>query len=61
MSDLQKEWYATLTPKEKELHALAAVKLKAEFSKEKGDSGSYFPKKSHAFLAWLKIKESQKK
>ena len=57
--DLVNEWMATLSPREKELHAFAAIQLKAEKG-EKGDSGSYFPEKSRAFLAWLKKRKDTK-
>ena len=53
------EWMATLTPREKELHAFAAVQLKAEKG-EKGDSGSYYPEKCRAFLVWLKKRKEAK-
>ena len=59
MEALLNEWRATLTDKEKALHELAAIKLKAEQGEE-GDSGSYFPEKCRAFRAWLKVKEAQK-
>lgn len=54
---LVKEWYATLTPKEKQLHELAAVKLKkvivpSDIPNDK-DNGSYYPEKSRAFVKWL--------
>lgn len=52
-------WRASLTEKEKALHELAAVKLKAENAKE-GDSGSYFPEKCRAFVSWLKKHEAEK-
>ena len=57
--DLVNEWMATLTPREKELHAFAAVQLKAEKG-EKGDSGSYYPEKCRAFLVWLKKRKEAK-
>jgi hypothetical protein len=52
-------WRDTLTPKERELHDLAAVMLKKTFvlpnvQQQAKDNGSYFPEKSHAFRAWLK-------
>jgi hypothetical protein len=52
-------WRASLTPKERELHDLAAVMLKKTFvlpdpKQQATDNGSYFPEKSHAFRAWLK-------
>ena len=55
MEALLNEWRATLTDKEKALHELAAIKLKAEQGEE-GDSGSYFPEKCRAFRSWLKAK-----
>lgn len=57
--DRVKEWQATLTPREKELHAFAAIKLKAE-KNEPGDSGSYYPEKCRAFLTWLKKSQKEK-
>jgi hypothetical protein len=49
------EWQATLSPQERELHALAKVLLKKSFNAEDAtDNGSYFPEKSHAFVAWSK-------
>jgi len=57
--DLLNEWKASLTEKERKLHALAAIKLTAVHSTE-GDSGSYFPEKCRAFRAWLKEKNSKK-
>ena len=54
-----KEWQATLSPREKELHAFAAIKLKAE-KNEPGDSGSYYPEKCRAFLTWLKKSQKEK-
>jgi len=56
--DRVKEWQATLTPREKELHALASIKLKAVHS-DATDSGSYFPEKCRAFRAWLKEQEKK--
>lgn len=56
---LVREWKESLTPREKELHAFAEVQLKAEKG-EKGDSGSYFPEKSRAFLVWLKKRKEAK-
>lgn len=60
-----KEWQTSLTPKEKELHALAKKMLKKSISgiedgDNDGDNGSYFPEKSHAFRAWLAKKQSSK-
>lgn len=56
---LVEKWRATLTPREKALHELAAVELKkklvtAEETKEDIDNGSYYPEKCHAFKAWVK-------
>jgi hypothetical protein len=56
---LVSEWKASLTPRERELHAFAEVQLKGEKG-EKGDSGSYFPEKSRAFLVWLKKRKEAK-
>lgn len=52
-------WLSSLTPKERQLHELAAVMLKKTFvlpdpKQQAADNGSYFPEKSHAFRAWLK-------
>ena len=53
--DLLKQWRSSLTEKEKQLHELAAVKLKKELNLPKdNDSGSYFPERCHAFLKWRK-------
>ena len=57
---LLEEWQASLTPKERELHELAAVKLKKVLvpsdmpAEGDGDNGSYYPEKCHAFKAWKK-------
>jgi hypothetical protein len=57
---LVKEWQASLTPQERELHALAAVKLKKTLKPQDMppesdvDNGSYYADKCHAFRAWLK-------
>jgi len=53
------KWQASLTQKERDLHALAAVKLKKalDFPGD-GDSGSYYPEKSRAFLKWLQTEGS---
>ena len=58
LATLLKEWQATLTPKEKALHELAAVALKKNLRTDANDqdNGSYFPEKSHAFRAWMKAK-----
>lgn len=59
------EWQATLTPRERELHALAAVKLKKTLVPKDMpgdldiDNGSYYADKCHAFKAWLKKKEAK--
>ena len=56
------EWRASLTPRERELHDLAAVKLKkvvkpSDMPGEKDvDNGSYYADKCHAFKAWVKSK-----
>jgi hypothetical protein len=57
--DRLKEWQASLTPKEKALHALASEKLRAE-SRQPGDSGSYYPEKCRAFQTWLKKSQKDK-
>jgi hypothetical protein len=44
------EFYATLTPEEKELHALAIEKL----------GSSYFIQWTHMYTAWSKMKIDQK-
>jgi hypothetical protein len=57
---LVKEWEATLSPKERQLHQLAAVKLKKVIvpsdMKNDKDNGSYYPEKSRAFTTWLAAK-----
>jgi len=56
-ADLLKQWRASLSEKEKQLHELAAVKLKKEMvvnGGKDGDSGSYFPERCHSFLKWRK-------
>lgn len=54
--ELVTKWRLTLTEKERQLHDLAAVKLKKELhaNTDDGDNGSYFPEKCHAFRKWLK-------
>jgi hypothetical protein len=53
--DLLTQWRASLTDKERQLHELAAVKLKKELSAPNdNDSGSYFAERCHAFLKWRK-------
>jgi hypothetical protein len=55
--DLLTQWRSTLTDKERQLHELAAVKLKKELIVNGGkddDSGSYFAERCHAFLKWRK-------
>ena len=56
MDKLVERWRSTLTPREKSLHDMAAVKLKKVLnaSAKDGDQGSYFPERSKAFQAWLK-------
>jgi len=56
-------WKETLSPREKELHELAAVLLKKTLvvSSEDKDNGSYFPEKSHAFTQWWKAQKNPKK
>ncbi len=55
---LVEEWRQSLTPKERALHELAAVKLKKVLvpsdMPEDIDNGSYYAEKCHAFRAWLK-------
>ena len=57
---LLEEWHASLTPRERALHELAAVKLKKVLvpsdagAEGDGDNGSYYPEKCHAFKAWRK-------
>jgi hypothetical protein len=56
--DLLTQWRASLTDKERQLHELAAVKLKKELvvnGGKDGDSGSYFAERCHAFLKWRKL------
>lgn len=58
------EWRSTLSEREKELHALAAVMLKKTFvqpgPEPDKDNGSYFPEKSKAFQAWCKAQHPKK-
>jgi hypothetical protein len=57
-STLLAQWQASLTPQERELHDLAKRLLKKSFqSNDPTDNGSYFPEKSHAFVAWLKAQK----
>ena len=59
--ELVAKWRATLTEKERQLHDLAAVKLKKELTPQGGtvgDNGSYFPEKCHAFRKWLKVAQT---
>jgi hypothetical protein len=58
--ELVAKWRATLTDKERQLHDLAAVKLKKELHSDAndGDNGSYFPEKCHAFRKWFKMTQS---
>jgi hypothetical protein len=57
------EWQASLTPKERQLHELAAVKLKKVLvpsdmpAGQDADNGSYYPEKCHAFKAWKKAND----
>jgi hypothetical protein len=57
--ELLEQWRSTLTDKERQLHELAAVKLKKELvpkdNAKDGDSGSYFAERCHAFLKWRKL------
>jgi hypothetical protein len=50
-------WKATLTEKERQLHELAAVKLKKNIvvkdMHEDKDNGSYYVDTCHAFKKWL--------
>ncbi len=57
--ELVTKWRLTLTEKERQLHDLAAVKLKKELNVvDDGDNGSYFPEKCHAFRKWLKVAQT---
>ena len=53
---LLEKWRSTLTPRERELHDLAAILLKKSLvtNADDKDNGSYFPEKCHAFKKWLK-------
>jgi hypothetical protein len=53
------QWRQTLTPKERQLHDLAAVMLKKTLatSEADNDNGSYFPDRCHAFKQWLKAQK----
>ena len=57
--ELLRQWRETLSEKEKQLHELAALKLKKVLvpknSEKDTDSGSYFPEWCHAFLKWRKL------
>jgi hypothetical protein len=59
-TELLKLWRATLSEKERQLHDLAAVKLKKDLhsTASDGDNGSYFPEKCHAFRKWLKATQT---
>lgn len=50
-------WKATLSEKERQLHELAAIKLKktlvARDMPDDKDNGSYYVEKCHAFKKWL--------
>ena len=56
--ELLRQWRDTLSEKEKQLHELAALKLKKVLVpkniEKDTDSGSYFPERCHAFLKWRK-------
>lgn len=58
-------WKATLSEKERQLHELAAVKLKknlvAKDMPEDKDNGSYYVEKCHAFKKWLAKQSSEVK
>jgi hypothetical protein len=59
---LLEEWKETLTPQERELHALAAVMLKKTLvpnDMSDKDNGSYYEEKCHAFKNWLKSKANK--
>ncbi len=64
---LVKEWQASLTQRERELHALAAVKLKKTLNpkdmppEKDDDNGSYYADKCHAFRAWVKVNKKDGK
>lgn len=52
---LVETWQASLTPKERELHELAAKMLKKTIQVDlEKDNGSYYVEKCHGFRAWLK-------
>ena len=59
-AELVAKWQATLTPKEKQLHEMAAVMLKKTVKcsdmppDQDKDNGSYYADKCHAFQAWKK-------
>ncbi len=60
---LVEEWKETLSPQERELHALASVMLKKTIVPKDmvedldKDNGSYYVEKCHAFKAWIKAKK----
>ncbi len=55
------QWFATLTPKEQQLHQLAAVMLKKSLQTDQADNdnGSYFADRCHAFKRWVKTQKQQ--
>jgi hypothetical protein len=55
------QWFATLTPKERQLHELAAVMLKKSLQTDQADNdnGSYFADRCHAFKQWAKQQTQQ--
>ncbi len=62
-AELIEQWRTTLTEKERQLHDLAAVKLKKTLKPkdmpEDIDNGSYYVEKCHAFQKWLAAKNKQ--
>jgi hypothetical protein len=55
------QWFATLTPKERQLHQLAAVMLKKSLQTDQADNdnGSYFADRCHAFKQWAKQQQTK--
>ena len=59
MDKLLEQWRATLSEKEKRLHALAAVELKKVLKVgDDGDQGSYFPEYCRAFQEFKKAQSN---
>jgi hypothetical protein len=58
---LLEEWRATLTEREKRLHALAEIELKKVLNVgDDGDQGSYFPEYCRAFQEFKKTRQASR-